>query len=78
MNISLKKLILDLDNSNWSTKNTFALYNTFLRGKKIFLNIKNIHVWGEKNNNEDQYIDLMDSNAEFNLLYGKKYLTTKS
>lgn len=53
MNISFKKLILDLDNLNWSIKNMFVLYNIFFRGKKIFLIIKNIYVWGEKNNNED-------------------------
>lgn len=54
MNVSLKELILALDSSNQGTKRIFTLYNTFLRGKKEFLNIKNIFV-GRKTNNEAQH-----------------------
>lgn len=47
MNISFKAFILDLGNSNWSIKEMFILYNTFLKGKNIFWILK-IYMWEEK------------------------------
>lgn len=71
--LSLKQLILDLDDSNWRTKKMFTLNNTFLRRKRLFENEK--YICGEKKkNNEDQYdIDSMDSNTDFDSLCVKKF-----
>ena len=54
----------------------FTLNNTFLRGKKDFLKIKNIYVEAKKNNEDQYHTDSMDSNTEFDSLHDKKYFFT--